>query len=165
VTKLLLALLLSLRGSVCLYQSEELGLPEADLPFEALRDPFGRSFWPDFKGRDGSRTPMPWRRDAAHAGFTTGDPWLPVPDAHRALAVEAQEADPDSVLRFTRALLARRRTTPALVRGALEPLDLPAPLIGFDRALDGQRLRCRFNLSDATCDGLEAWGAEIATLG
>ncbi len=146
VTRLLLALLLTLRGSACLYQGEELGLPEADLPFEALRDPFGISFWPDFAGRDGSRTPMPWDAALPHAGFTTGTPWLPVPDTHRALAVSAQQG-PDSVLSFTRALLAARRASPALVAGSLRPLDLPAPLLGFDRAEGMDRVRCLFNLS------------------
>jgi len=147
MTKLLLALLLTLRGSVCLYQGEELGLPEAELPFEALRDPFGISFWPDFRGRDGSRTPMPWRHDAPHAGFTSGQPWLPVPQAHRELAVDVQESDADSVLRFTRALLSLRCATPALARGDLVPLDLPAGLVGYDRILDASRVRCVFNLS------------------
>src|SRR5258706_169279 len=56
------ALVCSLRGAVCIYQGEELGLREADVPFEALRDPYGIAFWPKFKGRDGCRTPMPWRR-------------------------------------------------------------------------------------------------------
>ena len=50
----------ALRGSVCVFQGEELGLAEADVPFEALRDPYGIAFWPTFKGRDGCRTPMPW---------------------------------------------------------------------------------------------------------
>ena len=53
-------LVASLRGSVCVFQGEELGLAEADVPFEALRDPYGIAFWPTFKGRDGCRTPMPW---------------------------------------------------------------------------------------------------------
>ena len=146
-TKLLLALLLTLRGSACLYQGEELGLPEAELPFEALRDPFGISFWPDFRGRDGARTPMPWRQAAPQGGFTTGEPWLPVPEAHRALAVDAQERDPGSVLHFTRALLAARRAAPALAAGELVPLGLEAPLLGYDRVAGGQRVRCVFNLS------------------
>jgi alpha-glucosidase len=147
MTKLLLALLLTLRGSACLYQGEELGLPEAELPFEALRDPFGRSFWPEFRGRDGARTPMPWQGAAPQAGFTDGTPWLPVPDTHRALAVDAQENDPHSVLHVARALLRMRRATPALVGGGLEPLDLPAPLLGFDRVTAEMRVRCVFNLS------------------
>jgi alpha-glucosidase len=62
----LVALVCSLRGSVCLYQGEELGLREADVPYEALQDPYGMAFWPNFKGRDGCRTPMPW--DAIDAG-------------------------------------------------------------------------------------------------
>ena len=58
-SRLLVAFLLSLRGSVSLYQGEELGLPEAYLTEGDLRDPFGIAFWPEFRGRDGSRTPMP----------------------------------------------------------------------------------------------------------
>src|SRR3546814_7031405 len=65
--RLLMALLLSLRGSVCLYQGEELGLPEAELRYEDLVDPYGVTFWPEFKGRDGCRTPMPWQSEAHHA--------------------------------------------------------------------------------------------------
>jgi alpha-glucosidase len=184
-TKLLLALLLTLRGSACLYQGEELGLPEADLRFEALRDPFGIAHWPDFRGRDGARTPMPWTRDPPHAGFTDGTPWLPVPEAHRALAIDAQQDDAGSVLRFTRAMLATRRAEAALVAGTLEPLDLPAPLVGFDRVAAGTRLRCVFNLSDAEAavpralaapalpgapvggvgDALPAWGVALGRAG
>ncbi len=55
-------LIMCLRGSVCLYQGEELGLPEADVAFEDLHDPYGIEFWPEFKGRDGCRTPMVWER-------------------------------------------------------------------------------------------------------
>lgn len=149
VTKLLLALLLTLRGSAGLYQGEELGLPEATLPFDALRDPFGRAFWPDFPGRDGARTPMPWDSAAPQAGFSAAPPWLPLPDAHRALAVDAQEADPHSVLHFARAMLRTRRAMPALRDGDLLPLDLPAPLLGFERGGAPARARCVFNLSGA----------------
>ena len=60
--KTLFALLTSLRGTAFVYQGEELGLPQADVPFEALRDPDGIAFWPAYKGRDGCRTPMPWTR-------------------------------------------------------------------------------------------------------
>ena len=80
--KVVSALLMSLRGSVCIYQGEELGLGEADLAFEDLQDPYGIRFWPEFKGRDGCRTPMVWEADAPNAGFSTGRPWLPMPAAH-----------------------------------------------------------------------------------
>ena len=107
-------MLCSLRGSVCLYQGEELGLAEAEVPFEALQDPYGITFWPNFKGRDGCRTPLPWT-DAPLAGFTTGQPWLPIPAEHRAAAVAVQERDPHSVLAAFRAFLAWRHTQPALL--------------------------------------------------
>jgi alpha-glucosidase len=90
---------------------------------------------------------MPWQRAAPNAGFGAGTPWLPVPEAHRALAVDGQEADPHSVLRFARAMLHARRAAPALVAGGIEPLDMAAPLLGFDRVLARLRVRCVFNLS------------------
>ena len=146
----LVALVCSLRGSVCLYQGEELGLPEADVPFEALQDPYGITFWPNFKGRDGCRTPMPWS-DAMHGGFTQGAPWLPVPDAHRARSVEAQEATVDSVLQQVRQLLRWRKTHPALVLGTIHFFDAPEPVLAFSREHEGETLLVAFNLSARPC--------------
>ncbi len=136
----------ALRGSVCIYQGEELGLPEAEVPFEALQDPYGIAFWPTFKGRDGCRTPMPWT-DAADAGFSDGTPWLPVPDAHRAVAVSRQDHAPGSVLNAFRTFMAWRHRQPALVRGDIGFLDAAEPLLAFVRTCDGQRLLAVFNLS------------------
>jgi alpha-glucosidase len=149
-TRLLMALLLSLRGSICLYQGEELGLTEADLQESDLRDPFGIAYWPEFRGRDGSRTPMPWHADAVHGGFSTAAAgWLPMPDGHRVMAVDAQEADQASLLHAFRRFLHWRRGVPALLHGALHPLPLPEPLIGFVRDHDGQRVQVVVNLSAA----------------
>jgi alpha-glucosidase len=142
----LVALVCSLRGSVCLYQGEELGLPEAVVPFEALQDPYGKAFWPTFKGRDGCRTPMPWD-GSEHAGFSEVPAWLPVPESHRQGSVAMQEAQPDSVLNATRAFLAWRKTQAALVTGSIVFLDAPEPLLAFVRELDGERLLVVFNLS------------------
>ncbi|MBK1662574.1 DUF3459 domain-containing protein [Paracraurococcus ruber] len=165
-TRLLLALLLSLPGSACLYQGEELGLPEADLTEDEIRDPFGIAYWPEFKGRDGSRTPMPWAAAERFAGFTPdwSYPWLPVPPAHRALAADVQEADPDSTLNLTRALLALRRANPALRHGTAAPLDLPAPLFGFLREAAGQRVALVFNLSDRPAAVPEGIADAVETL-
>jgi alpha-glucosidase len=63
---------------------------------------------------------MPWQSDAAHAGFTRGSPWLPVDPAHRALAVDLQQANPQSTLQWTRMLLALRRRHPALRVGSFD---------------------------------------------
>ena len=146
----LVALVCSLRGSVCLYQGEELGLPEADVPYEALQDPYGITFWPNFKGRDGCRTPMPWR-DTMHGGFTEGAPWLPVSAEHRRRNVEAQEATPDSVLNLVRHFLRWRKAHPALVLGDIRFLDAPEPVLAFTREHLGQRILVAFNLSAQSC--------------
>ena len=146
--QLLLALVVSLRGSVCLYQGEELGLSEAEVPFEALQDPYGIAFWPNFKGRDGCRTPMPWD-DTPHAGFSHGTPWLPLPEAHRGRSVAHQEQAPDSVLLAARRLLRWRKTQSALMWGDIRMLDTPEPVLAFERRMDGEALLVVFNLSDA----------------
>ena len=147
--KLAAALELSLRGSVCIYQGEELGLPEAELAFEDLQDPYGITMWPEFKGRDGCRTPMPWRADAPDLGFGNGatQPWLPFTAAHRLLAVDRQEADPDSQLCFLRRLLHWRRRQPALLHGALSLLPVDPQVLAYVRERDGERVLCAFNFS------------------
>ena len=146
--RLLMALLLSLRGSVSLYQGEELGLTEAELAMEHLRDPFGIAFWPEFRGRDGSRTPMPWEAEAPFAGFTNApEPWLPLPEPHRAFAVDRLEQDHDGLLHTFRRFLVWRRSRPALLYGTLIRLNLPEPLIGFIREHDNERILAAFNLS------------------
>ena len=142
--KMLLALLLCLPGTPFVYQGEELGLPEAVLSYGQLRDPYGIAFWPEFRGRDGCRTPMPW---TGMGGFSTVEPWLPIPDAHRTRAVSVQAADPDSVLSFARAFLAFRRAHPALQQGPAAFLDSTEPVLAFEREAGGERLLCVFNLS------------------
>ncbi|MEO6264306.1 MAG: alpha-glucosidase [Luteimonas sp.] len=144
----LVALVCSLRGSVCLYQGEELGLGEAEVPFEALRDPYGMSFWPSFKGRDGCRTPMPWDT-GAQAGFTTGTPWLPIPDAHRARSIAVQETDPGSPLNAVRHFLRWRRAQPGLLHGGIRFLDAPEPVLALLREHEQGSLLGIFNLSAA----------------
>jgi alpha-glucosidase len=118
-----LALLLALRGTVFLYQGEELGLPQSTVAFEDLRDPYGLANWPLNPGRDGCRTPFPWRADAPQLGFSSAArTWLPIDPANAPLAVDQQLADPASTLNATRQLLALRRKHPALPLGDLEVL-------------------------------------------
>jgi alpha-glucosidase len=149
LAKTLLAMLLCLRGSACLYQGEELGLTEADIPFELLQDPYGIAMWPEFKGRDGCRTPMPWRHDSPHAGFSVHKPWLPVPLEHYAAAADLQEADPQSVLNFYRGFIHWRKSHPALISGDMAFIDSPEPLLIFSRSTSDTCVLCVFNLADA----------------
>ncbi|MCO7187921.1 MULTISPECIES: alpha-glucosidase family protein [unclassified Pseudoalteromonas] len=145
---MLTALLGSLRGSVCMYQGEELGLGEADVAFEDLQDPYGITFWPNFKGRDGCRTPMPWNEQSEHAGFTEGKPWLPVSPAHQSQAVSQQTDSADSVLARYQAFMAWRNTVPELQVGDIEFIDTPEPVLAFYRRHQGKTVLCVFNLGE-----------------
>jgi alpha-glucosidase len=145
--KAMLALLAGLRGTLLLYQGEELGLTEVDLARNQLKDPVGDLYYPLFKGRDGCRTPMPWQAHAPHLGFSTATPWLPLGSQHERLAVSEQEGDPASALNFTRKLLAARKALPALWDGSLDLL--PGPGLAFLRHGKNQMLVCAFNLEDS----------------
>lgn len=162
------AMLLSFEGSVCLYQGEELGLTDTELSFEELTDPDGITFWPEYKGRDGCRTPMVWDENAPNGGFSMANTtWLPVKAPQQSRAVAGQEKRKDSVLAFYRKMLALRKKTPDLLTGKIAFLDLPEPVLGYTR---GDGIVCLFNLSaapvtvplEASIEGLLTQGAQIA---
>jgi len=144
--RLFATLLLCLRGSICLYQGEELGLSEADVPFDALQDPYGIEFWPEFKGRDGCRTPIVWEQSNQNAGFSSGTPWLPVDDAHLPQTVSTQEADPNGLLHHYRAMIAGRRTHPALHHGTQTDMRAQGNVLTFQRIEATETLFCAFNM-------------------
>ncbi len=129
-------LLLTLRGTPTLYNGDELGLPDGAVPPDRVVD---------VDGRDPERSPMPWT--TAHAaGFTTGEPWLPMTDEPGTYCVEAQAADPRSMLALHRNLLALRRAEPALSLGGLSVVDTPDGVVAYDRSGDGTRFRVLLNL-------------------
>jgi alpha-glucosidase len=142
----LTALLCSLRGSVSLYQGEELGLPEADVPYERMRDHYGIAFWPNFKGRDGCRTPLAWG-EGQHGEFTTGEPWLPVWGEHLALSVAAQERDPGSALHAFRRMLKWRNGLEVLRAGEIEAVSATDEVLSFRRRLPRADVIAAFNLT------------------
>lgn len=154
-----MASLFTLQGSACWYQGDELGLTEADLPFEALQDPPGIAMWPEYKGRDGCRTPMPWNHLARHAGFSDAvetQPWLPIPAEHVARAVDLEECRPDAPLHFMRALLRWRQSVPALIAGGIRFLEMPGNVLAFVRTNDpagtGAGVLCVFNFDGIPVD-------------
>ena len=157
--KMALTLILSLRGSVCLYQGEELGMSEAVLSFEDLQDPYGIQFWPTFKGRDGCRTPMVWSHNEPSGGFTTGKPWLPVPPEHLHLAADAQEGDSQSLLAHYRKSLAFRAGHPEFAKGAIRFLDGNERIIVFEREFEGSVILCAINLSEESSEIAFPWKA------
>ena len=141
-------LLVCLRGSVCIYQGEELGLAEAEVAFEDLQDPYGIQFWPEFKGRDGCRTPMVWEPSNQNGGFSAGRAWLPVPPQHLARSVAAQEADADAMLHHYRRALALRHMHPALIRGAQSPVQATGDIAHFIRSDLTETLFVAVNLGE-----------------
>jgi alpha-glucosidase len=147
IARLAILILVALRGTICLYQGEELALTEADIAFEDLRDPYGIRFWPAFKGRDGCRTPMPWGATEFQAGFTTAKPWLPIPDMHRAIAVDTQDGNHDSMLSHYRRAIRFRHRNPELMRGDLSFPDAPDDLLVIVRSFKAHKMLCVFNLS------------------
>ena len=141
----------TLRGSVCLYQGEELGLPEAKVAYEDLQDPYGIEFWPEFAGRDGCRTPMVWEASNTNGGFSDARPWLPVAAEHLSHAVAVQETQDEALLHHYRAVLSMRRDHRELRKGAQDAMRASGDLLTFERTLaaaEGGRLFCAFNMGE-----------------
>ena len=162
LAKVVLATQLALKGTPCLYQGDELALTEADVPYELLQDPYGITFWPEFKGRDGCRTPMPWTNESPNGGFTTGAPWLPLDPSHIAAAESVQDGDPASPLNAARTLINWRKTQPQLTRGEIVFFDAPEPILALRRDLAGMpSMLAIFNLGaqPVTFDWAEAKNA------
>jgi alpha-glucosidase len=144
-------LMLALPGGAYIYQGDELGLAEVeDLPDEALQDPVFLRTSGKVRGRDGCRVPLPWSGDHPPYGFTSGPqpPWLPQPATWSGLTVEAETADPGSMLTLYREALRHRRTfreEPGLT-WLSEPGD---EVLDFRR---GSQLRCVVNISGSVID-------------
>jgi alpha-glucosidase len=134
-----------LRGTPVLFQGDEIGLGDVAVEHEDMRDPLGVRYWPHYAGRDAGRTPMHWR-DEPGGGFTQPGvtPWLPLGDT-AVRNVENQRHDPESLLTFTRDLIAVRRQTPDLHSGSYRTLPTAAGLWAWRRG----RHVVVVNLSDA----------------
>jgi alpha-glucosidase len=152
-------LLVALRGNVILYQGEELGLEQVEIPFEQLHDPEAIANWPLTLSRDGARTPMPWIMEAHDHGFGSHSAWLPIGEANALRAVDAQEADPQSLLHHTRAMLALRNSRPALRYGAVTACKADGDLLILDREASGDRVRVVANFGRETIDLNDQQGA------
>jgi alpha-glucosidase len=128
-----LLLLLTLRGTPLLYYGDEIGMEDVAVPRDRLRDPVGIRRWPEDPGRDGARTPIRWTAEPS-GGFTRPgvEPWLPM-GGPKSANVADQRADPGSVLRLCRDLIALRRARSDLHTGAYAAVEAPAEVWGFRR--------------------------------
>jgi alpha-glucosidase len=150
LSQMLMTLLCTLHGTVFVYQGEELGLPETQLEFDDIQDPWGKHLWPKWQGRDGCRTPMPWDT-SEYAGFSASRPWLPVNDDHKALSIAAQNADKASTLNFVRDVLTWRKTYPVFQNGEIVFHDTGhKDILAFERRNKTHAVLCLFNLSKQT---------------
>jgi alpha-glucosidase len=123
IQRVLSTILFASRGAALFYYGDEIGMKTTPPKRkEDVKDPIGITGWPREKGRDGERTPMQWDT-SANAGFTTGTPWLPVPPSAATINVEAQKADPSSLLAWYRSLIQLKKTNPAVAHGANVMLD------------------------------------------
>ena len=144
--RMTMLLFCALRGNIILWQGEELGLTQVDIPFDKLQDPEAIANWPLTLSRDGSRTPMVWSDNAPNGGFSHGEPWLPVGEDHGQLAVARQDGDPASMLETTRRFIALRKASPALSWGSIEFLATDGDLLVFTRNDPAQTIVCAVNM-------------------
>jgi alpha-glucosidase len=138
-------LLLTLRGTPFLYQGEELGLLDADIPSEQAVDP---------GGRDGCRAPLPWDGTDDHGWPTAGGirPWLPFPAESATRNYADQRAEPNSILHLYRRIIALRRQHPALALGDFTQLEAPDGVLAYTRTLDNDVCRVLINFTDVPVD-------------
>jgi len=168
IAKLMAALYFTLRGTPIMYYGEELGMENNDPKRkEDVKDPKGRTGWPADKGRDGERTPMQWN-DAENAGFSTHEPWLPVPPSYKTHNVAAESKDPNSVLEFYRKVLALRHTNSVLREGNYSALNEEDPnVLSYLRTYKGKSVLVALNMSGSAQKAsfhLGAQGASPASL-
>ncbi len=149
-SRALMTVLMSLRGTLMLFQGEELGLPGGPLPIHRKRDFGPIRDYPNGLDRDQVRTPMPWRYGVPHAGFSLVEPWLPVEPAHELLAVDVQDADARSTLNWTRTLIKLRNASAALQEGDMHFLSASPDVFAVQRTGGGERLILAANLSSAS---------------
>lgn len=128
-------LLLTLRGTPTLYYGDELGMENVPMPPGKIKDPFEKLDPGKGQGRDPQRTPMQWSATKPNAGFSTGEPWLPLADNWRDANVEKLKDDEKSILNLTRRLIELRRRHPALTIGEhrLVLTDVYGPVVAYRR--------------------------------
>jgi alpha-glucosidase len=131
IAKLLAAMLFTTRATALMYYGEELGMvTSTPTRVEDVKDPIGRTGWPNEKGRDGERTPMQWDATPPQAGFSTSaTTWLPVASNYKTVNVQTELADPNSLLNWYKKLIAMRREMSALRDGGMVMVDTMNPSV------------------------------------
>jgi len=139
----------TLRGMPFVYYGDELGMEDVQIPADAVIDPWGKNM-PGFGvGRDPERTPMQWNSNT-NAGFTDGEPWLPVASDYKEKNVERESSDPNSMLSFFKELIHYRTNSPALLTGSYKPIESGNEhVFVFGRECASEKLLVAINFSDS----------------
>jgi alpha-glucosidase len=155
-------LTLALPGRACIYQGDELGLHEADIPDHLRQDPIAVRSGGRQRGRDGCRVPIPWQGSRPPFGFGPGSaqPWLPQPDTWSGLGVEEQERDEDSMLALYRRAIRIRQDTAGFATTSLTWNPSPSGVLDFQRA---GGVRCVVNISGRPIDLDPTWEVIVAS--
>ncbi len=144
-------LLLTLRGTPTCYYGDEIGMTDVVVPEDRLQDPWGINVPGHGLGRDPERTPMQWD-PGLYAGFSTAEPWLPLDNDYRQINVATELDDPNSMLRFFRALVELRRASPALTIGTYKGVNAgSSQVLAYLRRHESERILVALNFSDEPC--------------
>ncbi|MBT3321701.1 MAG: alpha-amylase [Anaerolineae bacterium] len=146
--KVIMAMLLTMRGTPFLYYGDEIGMRDISLKRSEIMDPPGIKYWPFNKGRDGCRSPMQWD-DSVNAGFSKEKPWLPVHSNYEQRNVALQEKDEDSIFNFTRDLIALRKANKTLISGKIIiPSKMPYKIMSYIREDGDEKILVILNFSN-----------------
>ncbi len=146
--KLDACLLLTLKGTPFVYYGEELGMLNTNVPYKKIKDRIGRTFWPIYKGRDQSRTPMQWSSET-NAGFSSSEPWLPINKDYITNNIKDKSKEKESLINFYKKLIDIRNNTPALSQGDWKPLIKGVDkIIVYSRNYEKQSIIVILNFSD-----------------
>jgi alpha-glucosidase len=138
-------LLLTLRGTPTVYYGDELGMEDVNIPKDKIMDPQALNEPGVGRSRDPERTPMQWD-DSKNAGFTKGDPWLPIMDEHKEVNVKKLWDKKDSMLDLHRKLLEIRTKEPVLHVGSYIPVPSSGELLAYQREFEQKRFLIVLNL-------------------
>lgn len=153
-------LLLTLRGTPTMYYGDEIGMRDVPIPLDRVQDPYEKNVPGIGVGRDPCRTPMQWD-GSPNAGFTNGEPWLPLAGDAGAVNVTAERDAPGSLLNLYRRLIALRRSEPALLAGSYAPAGVGDSWFAFVREHGGRRFLVALNLGPAP-QGIDVPAGRIA---
>ncbi|NPD45160.1 MULTISPECIES: alpha-glucosidase [unclassified Lentimicrobium] len=148
--KIAALLLLTIRGTPFIYYGEEIGMSNIKLKRNTIVDPLGLKYWPFYKGRDRSRSPMQWNA-SKNAGFSYHEPWLPINDNHAFINVEDQKNEPDSILNLYKSLISLRKQYKSLQKGKWQTiLKGDDQLLAYYRSYKKEKLLIVLNFSAKT---------------